>query len=67
MKHEIHRNDKKGTQVEWNGILLTVQSNEHHGISGSVAIKKDGKMVLLTFHGQSHEEMFPLSVHEDKL
>jgi hypothetical protein len=67
MKHEIHRNGKDGAQVEWEGVLLTLQPNKHHGISGSVAIKKDGKMVLLTFHGQDAKNLFPLAVHEDKL
>ena len=63
----ISKNDAQGVQVEWHGMLLTLQMNQHHGISGSLAENKDGKVVLLSFHGDSSRKLFPLSFHEETL
>jgi hypothetical protein len=65
--HKVHRNDTAGVQAEWKGVLFTLQPNLHHGISGSIAVKKGGKVILLTFHGQTPEKPFPLSFHEENL
>jgi hypothetical protein len=64
---EVSHNGADGFQVEWNGILLTVQLNAHHGISGSIA-EKDGKKVkLLAFHGSGPAAPFPVHLHEDTM
>lgn len=63
----IRRSGPDGVQVEWRGILLTIQKNEFHGISGSIAKHVDGKMKLLTFHGKHPEQFFPLTLHEEEL
>jgi len=64
---KVHREEPDAVQVEWKGILLTIQLNKFHGLSGSVAQKKDGKTLLLEFHGKHPEQMFPLTFHEGKL
>ena len=63
----VHRNDSTGLQVEWHGVLLTLQPNQYHGLSGSVAVRGKKETQLLTFHGQSPSARFPLELHEDKL
>ena len=71
-----HFNDADGFQIEWNGILLTVRPNQHHGISGSIAVHKDGVTKVLSFHGKTDGTpapvsplvpFFPLTFHEETL
>lgn len=62
---KVHRNGPDGFQVEWKGVLLSIRlNNPHHGIMGSVAVKEDGELKLLEFHGESANKIFPMSVHE---
>jgi hypothetical protein len=61
----IHKNDDEGLQVEWQGVLLTLRPNGHHGLSGSIAVKDNGKLQVLSFHGQSQETLFPMEFHEE--
>jgi hypothetical protein len=64
---EIEKNDEDGFQVVWRDILLTIRPNEHHGISGSIAVKDEkGKIRLLSFHG-SPGVLFPMKLHEETL
>lgn len=69
MSVKITENGPKGIQVEWNGILLTLQINAHHGLSGSLAeMSKDGKTVhMLNFHGKAPAAPFPFRFHEDEM
>lgn len=64
---KIHRQDANAVQVEWRGILLTLQLNKFHGISGSIAENDEGKVKILEFHGKHPEKMFPLTFHESEL
>lgn len=68
--HIVHRNGPDGTQVEWNGVMLTLRPTDINGLHGSLAMKDEkGKVVLLEFHsGQQHEALpFPLTFHVVKL
>lgn len=64
---EVRRTGPDGVQVEWRGILLTLQQNEFHGLSGSLAEQVDGKTKLLSFHGKHPEQHFPLVFHEEEM
>ena len=66
-KLKVHKNDAEGVQLEWHGVLFTLQVNQHHGISGSIAEQKDGKIALLTFHGENPRNLMPLALHEETL
>lgn len=68
MSIDVTENNAGGLQIEWRDILLTLQSNDHHGLSGSIAIEgKDGKVHVLAFHGQSRKNQFPMELHEELL
>lgn len=68
MNAKIHKNDDEGLQVEWCGVLLTLRPNGHHGVSGSIAVKDDdGKLQLLSFHGQTQKILFPMEFHGEAL
>lgn len=61
-------NRDTGIQVEWRDILFTLQTNESHGVSGSVAVKDGtGKVLLLEFHGNQRGKLMPFHVHEDSV
>ena len=62
---KVHRNDTVGFQFEFDGVLLTLRPHPDHGISGSIAIKEDGKVRLVSFHGRQPELAFPLEVHNE--
>ena len=64
---DVSKNDVQGFQVQWHGILLTLQTNNHHGISGSLAEMDGGKVRLLNFHGGSPRQLFPAAFHEDMM
>ncbi len=66
-KFKIRTTGPGGMQVEWRGILLTLQQNKFHGLSGSIAEQVDGKTKLLSFHGKHPEQYFPLTFHEEEL
>jgi len=60
---KIHLNSKEGIQIEWEGVLLTIGKNAHHGISGSIAILKGSEIHSVTFHGL-RDGIFPMVIHD---
>lgn len=66
-KLDVSKNDVEGLQVQWHGILLTLQTNRHHGLSGSLAEMDGGKVRLLNFHGRSPGQLFPAAFHENAM
>ena len=64
---KVTKNDAQGVQVEWRGVLLTLQINAHHGISGSIAESVGDKVLLLCFHGAHPKRPMPLTFHEDSM
>lgn len=66
-KVKVSQNNVDGFQLEWHGILLTMQMNAHHGFFGSMAEMEDDKVQLLEFHGWSPKQPFPISFHENAI
>lgn len=64
---KLHRNNRRGFQIEWRGVLFTLRPNEHYGLFGSLAVHDEiGKVRVLDFHGNSRaKKVFPLVVHEE--
>lgn len=63
----VHKNDERGFQIEWRGILFTVRPNDHHGMAGSIAVKDGNDVRMIEFHGREIDRLFPCAVHETVL
>ena len=64
---KVHENGDHGFQIEFQGVLLTIGRNKHHGISGTICLILPGspEMREITFHGEGPDAPFPVEFHDE--